>query len=1167
MSPRVDITFTGSARGALAAARQTSTGIEQVDRSAKGANRTLATTERNLNATARGAIAGSGAFRGLGRMVAFASASFLGGAGLIMLLRTSKDAASNLFEQIDKAHVVFGGAGNAIVAWSKTTAQGLGIASDQALEFAGIFGNMLVPMGFAREAAAKMSRGMVELAADMASFNNASPEETLEALRSGLSGETEPLRRFGVFLNEARIKQEALSSGLIKGKQELTAAGKAQAIYQIILKDTTDAHGNYQKTIDGAANSERRRNALLRESAITIGKALLPVYTQVTNAVADWLGKTENQKKIQEAANRAIEIATGLLRAFIAVARPTAQIAGQVAKAVGGWENAFKIALAGWVFVKLLQLRRSFLLLAGAQGIAGATGALGPGKGGLLGAIRALPKSIHILVVLAGLAAAYKGLQALFAFAGVQSGSIDVSGTNALAKIIEEKTGGKLTIRDGKIVSKKGWRKDAFAPLAPLVGMGAATPLPSSFRDDHGSREKTAFPGTSQTQSPSTDAFFKPNTVVGAPAAGVITRTSGSKPGYDSAGEQSYGFSLYLEAAGGGGTYYMTHFASLLVGQGDKVERGTPIGTVARWGTGSHIHIEHLRGEKVTPDTGTVFATDPATSSTKGGADAGTGSPPLFPGEQKLETRLADARTTPRLSDDLQALLAMRNAIAKARKGAKGERRQQLSEALKDVQDDIADIRGQIVEKARAERERLRAALRHVDLVRTVMEEVFGVSETRERGGELRNRLARMGNDALQGLLAALREARAAGKQEANELLNALSEPFRQPAKLMPLDQLRQRIEELKKIIATGTREAVARARKELRALAPVVSASVEAAQSALEAKRDSFRSAFQRIASRILEGFDRETQRTLKNMRKQVDSQLAAIRRQAEGQTGSESALGALREQRRQQALDRQRADLLKQLAEAETPEERVRIQQQLDDMLLDEQERLLELQAAAERKALEESIERQAQAVEEAAELAEQSYTDARDAQRRALEDELAAWLEALETRKKTWEEFMAWLVGVEGAPGVVQQLGLDPAWLASGQAAGSAWVTGFLDELSKLEEALDALAAGAGSPFGSPPGGGGGGGPFPMQQGGRVPGVYVGREDTVLVAATPGETMIDRSLTTALEAAFLSGGGNRPVQVSVVLEIDGQRVSQALARPMTTELSRFISYRIER
>jgi hypothetical protein len=204
------------------------------------------------------------------------------------------NAASNLEEQVNKATVVFRGSERAIIRWSEGTADAFGISQRQALESAGVFGNMLVPMGFARRDAAKMSRNFVELAADMASFNNADPQEVLEALRSGLSGETEPLRKFGVFLNDARIKQEALNSKLWDGTGQLSAQAKAQAISNLIYKDTKDAQGDVARTSDSLANTQRRLAAQWENIQARVGKFLLPYVAKLANRLSKFLKEMQD---------------------------------------------------------------------------------------------------------------------------------------------------------------------------------------------------------------------------------------------------------------------------------------------------------------------------------------------------------------------------------------------------------------------------------------------------------------------------------------------------------------------------------------------------------------------------------------------------------------------------------------------------------------------------------------------------------------------------------------------------------------------------------------------------------------------------------------------------------------------------------------------------------
>lgn len=240
-----------------------------------------------------GSKLGSG-IRKLG-LAAAAGAAVLG-TGLVIGAKRAVDAASNLEEQMNKTRVVFRGSEKSIIRWSETTADSFGISQRAALEAAGTFGNMLVPMGLSRKEAGKMSTAMVELAADMASFNNASPEETLDALRAGLAGETEPLRRFGVFLNEARIKAEAVNMGLAKQGEELTAAEKALATYNIIMKDTKDTQGDFARTSDSLANMQRKVKAQVEDLAASLGRRLLPVVSEVVGRFSDFLARLSAAK-------------------------------------------------------------------------------------------------------------------------------------------------------------------------------------------------------------------------------------------------------------------------------------------------------------------------------------------------------------------------------------------------------------------------------------------------------------------------------------------------------------------------------------------------------------------------------------------------------------------------------------------------------------------------------------------------------------------------------------------------------------------------------------------------------------------------------------------------------------------------------------------------------
>jgi hypothetical protein len=198
------------------------------------------------------------------------------------VLQFGKDvimAASDMNESLSKVGVVFGESSDAVVAWSQNSAQALGISSQKALEAAGTYGNLFQAFGLGQGQAQEMSTSLVQLAADMASFNNTSIDDAILALRSGLSGETEPLKRFGVALNDVRLKEQAMSMGLIKtATGPLPIAAKAQAAYALILNDTKLAQGDYSRTADGAANTMKSLAAEFQNAKVAIGNALLPVF-------------------------------------------------------------------------------------------------------------------------------------------------------------------------------------------------------------------------------------------------------------------------------------------------------------------------------------------------------------------------------------------------------------------------------------------------------------------------------------------------------------------------------------------------------------------------------------------------------------------------------------------------------------------------------------------------------------------------------------------------------------------------------------------------------------------------------------------------------------------------------------------------------------------------
>lgn len=164
----------------------------------------------------------------------------------------------------------------------------MGLSTNKALAAAAQYGNLFVSLGQSKTAAAEMSTNMVALAGDMASFNNASIEDTLLAIQSGLVGETEPLRRFGVNLNDAALRQQALDMGLVKTtKETLPASVKMQAAYALILEQSKTAQGDFARTSDGLANQQRIAAARVEDALTRVGSAITPIAQTLVPMLAD----------------------------------------------------------------------------------------------------------------------------------------------------------------------------------------------------------------------------------------------------------------------------------------------------------------------------------------------------------------------------------------------------------------------------------------------------------------------------------------------------------------------------------------------------------------------------------------------------------------------------------------------------------------------------------------------------------------------------------------------------------------------------------------------------------------------------------------------------------------------------------------------------------------
>jgi hypothetical protein len=254
-------------------------------------------------------------------------------------------AASDLQENTSKIEVIFGDAGRAVTDFAKTAARDIGQSQNQVLAAAGTFGTFGKAAGLAGDQLATFTNDFITLSADLASFNNTTPDEAINAIGAALRGEAEPLRRFGVLLNDATLKSAALELGIYSGSGALTAQQKILAAQKVIYEQTGDAQGDFERTSDGLANQQRILSAQFENVKTKIGELLLPVFSTLVKFLNDEVlpavdrvitafGEQGLGAALRQAVAETGSAGEGLVKAFKLIAVNAARMANVVYKSV-----------------------------------------------------------------------------------------------------------------------------------------------------------------------------------------------------------------------------------------------------------------------------------------------------------------------------------------------------------------------------------------------------------------------------------------------------------------------------------------------------------------------------------------------------------------------------------------------------------------------------------------------------------------------------------------------------------------------------------------------------------------------------------------------------------------------------------------------------------------
>lgn len=216
-------------------------------------------------------------------------------AGITAIMVKAVNAASDLHETTGKFLVVFAGMTKQAYAWSRKLVESYAMSTNEARQYLAAVQDMLVPMGMAADSAGKMSNQVVQLAADLGSFNNLPTAQVMMDIQSALVGNFETMKKYGDVLTSTTVAQKALDMGLAKNVKSLTAGMRAQAAFQMILHGSSAAIGDMARTANGYANRMKKFHSIITNLFAGLGDRLLPLAARGIGQINFELGGTTDQ--------------------------------------------------------------------------------------------------------------------------------------------------------------------------------------------------------------------------------------------------------------------------------------------------------------------------------------------------------------------------------------------------------------------------------------------------------------------------------------------------------------------------------------------------------------------------------------------------------------------------------------------------------------------------------------------------------------------------------------------------------------------------------------------------------------------------------------------------------------------------------------------------------
>lgn len=239
--------------------------------------------------SAGGGVLG-GALGGAAASVLGPAMAALGAVAIGGFVKSAIASAGDLEQSVGAIDAVFKGNAAQMHEWSKSAAMDVGLTRNEFNELGTLIGAQLKNGGTAMDQLAPKTQTLIGLGADLSSMFGGTTREAVEAISSALKGEMDPIEKYGISLNDAALRAEAMALGLDTSGASLSNATKQAAAMSLMMKQSSDAQGNFAREADTLAGKQQRINALWQDGKTRLGGAFLPAVSAAAGALLSVMG-------------------------------------------------------------------------------------------------------------------------------------------------------------------------------------------------------------------------------------------------------------------------------------------------------------------------------------------------------------------------------------------------------------------------------------------------------------------------------------------------------------------------------------------------------------------------------------------------------------------------------------------------------------------------------------------------------------------------------------------------------------------------------------------------------------------------------------------------------------------------------------------------------------